>query len=325
MNSPKYLDLKNIIEANKFSMKALLLAHVTPDYDALGSLLAFAKILKRYNIPYHIAVDAARIASYAFLHGFNELQEFDPNWEFNTVFMFDTPTFERTVVKDYLLQNRAKFQLINIDHHLDNVIDGDFNLVEERSSVGELLYFICQANGWEVDYEMATNIFCSMVGDTGGFRFNNTTADTFFVANECVKLGVKSYVFNELIFENKKPEFFEVIKNSLVNLKINWNSGYAYTFVLDDNPDYGHEIIDFIRKLEKIEVFLVFRKWKDNITKISLRSKHNFDVAAFSHQFNGGGHTKAAGINLENTLDEAIEIIIPALEKELLNFSRYGN
>lgn len=317
MSNDKYQALKNIIETNQGTMRALLVTHVTPDYDAFCSVLAFSRILKRYDIPYYLSVDKSKIAPYSFVVGFDELQEFDPSWDYNTVFIFDTPTFERTVEKDYLLKNRANYRLINIDHHLDNEITGDFNLVEERSSVGELLFFIFREVGWEIDYNIAANIFCSLLGDTGGFHFNNVTADTFLVANECIKHGVNSYFFNELIFENKKFEFFEVIKNSLVNLQINWELGYAYTYVLDDNPDYGHEIIDFIRKLEKIEVFLVFRKWKDSVTKISLRSKHVFDVAEFSHQFNGGGHKRAAGINIDVPVDEAIEIVISALKRDL--------
>ena len=76
-------------------------------------------------------------------------------------------------------------------------------------------------------------------------------------------------------------------------------------------------LIDFIRKLQDYEVFIIFQELKPYVTKINLRSKTYFNVAQFASQFGGGGHIHAAGILIDNSLNDIKEDLLEKLDKVL--------
>ncbi len=317
MKKNNWQEFANYLDTNTKRIKALLVTHTTPDLDAVGSVLALSRLLQQKNILHKVSLDKGNYFTYNFLPGVDKLETFSFYDDFNTIIALDSATLERIQEKDMILKNRDKLTIINIDHHQDNTLFGDINIIEDISSVGELIFSLCEEFHWPIDEMMAYNIYASIIGDTGRFLYSNFTAKTLQVAEKCLERGFNYAELNQLVFENKKFDYFKIIRTGLENLKINWQKAYAYTYIADNDLDYGHELIDFIRKLEKIEVFIVFRKWQKGLIKISLRSKSHFDVAKFSAKFNGGGHKCAAGITIKGSLTEIMEKVIGELEKAL--------
>jgi phosphoesterase RecJ-like protein len=288
------------------------------DVDAIGSVLALSKQLEKLKIPHKICVEERSKKEFSFLPGAEKLiTEISDKDDFDTAIILDTATFKRITHYEFIEANRKSLFVINIDHHQDNKQYGDINIIKESSSVGEALFEVFKAFEWEIDVDTANCLYAAIIGDTGGFRYNNVTKETMRIAAELVALGAKNYYLSQQVFEHKEFEVFDMIRIALNNLVINWELGFAYTYLPESTEDYGHEVIDFIRMLKNIDVFLVFRKRPENLVQISLRSKYKFDVSQFAKQFNGGGHKHAAAIRANDTLEKTINNVITKLSENL--------
>ena len=75
-------------------------------------------------------------------------------------------------------------------------------------------------------------------------------------------------------------------------------------------------VVEFIREIKEVEVSCVLKEYGEKNTKISLRSKNDIDVSAVSVKFGGGGHAKAAGFEIEDTVENAKKILIETFKEQ---------
>ena len=169
----------------------------------------------------------------------------------------------------------------------------------------------------DITPEIATCLYAAISFDTGRFLYSNATSQTFSIVSSLLTLGARSFETNIAMYEDVSVDTFNFIKLGLENIVINEELGYCYTFISKDSPKVNYKMIDFIRQLGNIDIFLVFTELDTNLIKISLRSKEFFDVSSFSHLFGGGGHSRAAGISINGSLSKVIKKICGTLEKEL--------
>jgi phosphoesterase RecJ-like protein len=303
----------------KPNLNVLILTHANPDLDAIGSSLALGLALDELNISNRIVIDQSCTLDYQFLPQVQQKIKLDLEWnaDINTVFCIDTANFERLNHVDFVRNNRDNVVVVNIDHHISNTNYGDLNLIEDVSAVGELLFNFFQELNIPVNNAMAQCLYTSIIADTGCFRYINATADTFLVAAKLIQLGANNCKLAQAVFESKKYSIFEVYKIALNNLTVDNDLGFAYTFLPYSQEDFGQEVIDFIRVIKDVNVFLVFRQYQDNLIRISLRSKDNIDIAKFANIFDGGGHKAAAGIKLKGDLHAVQDKVISALKSYL--------
>lgn len=291
----------------------LIVTHCNPDFDAVASSLAFSLLLDRMHISNHLIIDLNAIEPYLGLPGSAKLNAVPDLDIINTVICLDTATPDRIYDQGFIKANRSQIKLINIDHHITNTNFGDINLIEDTSSVGELLFNLFNQLNWPIDSEIANCLYTSILSDTGGFRFANVTESTLKAAGELIQAGAENCKLAQMVFENKKYDVFKCIRIALDNLVVNWDLGFAYTTLPPCDEDYGQEVIDFIRVLERINVFLVFRDSFDHLVRISIRSKNKFDVSDFAGYFGGGGHKAAAGIKLRGEIYQVTDKVITRL------------
>ena len=121
--------------------------------------------------------------------------------------------------------------------------------------------------------------------------------------------------------ENKSLEDFNLISLAISRAKLNKALSYVYTTIPIQSNKTTVKVIDFIRLLKGFEVILVFQEIEKKKVKISLRSKKETDVSAFASQYGGGGHKKASGILIKESLEASVKTIIPALDKYLRHAS----
>lgn len=295
---------------------ALIVVHRDPDLDAIGSALAFSLMLDQFNTKSTIWMAGQDTQPFAHLPGAERLSQILPMPEhIESIYAIDCAQLDR--IKDHKELERYKSaSLINIDHHPDNSMFGQVNLIEIVSSVGELLTQFFQDFA-EITPAMAECLYRAIVFDTGRFQHSSVTADTLDCAALLVRRGVIPNVVAEEIYSRNDASYFSTIKRGLEQLTINEELGYVYTVIPNCEQSEGYEMIDFIRTLKDVEVFAVFRELPNRLIKVNLRSRSFFDVSNFAHQFGGGGHKKAAGIAQKGDLKAITETVITALENEL--------
>jgi bifunctional oligoribonuclease and PAP phosphatase NrnA len=297
--------------------KILIVTHESPDPDGIGAALAFALKFNKLGIEHKVWIPEVLPKTFLFLPASETITNIFPNdFDYDTLLVLDASNLKR--VKNYdCLANKKSF-VINIDHHPDNGNFGDINILDSKSSsVGEITYNIFKFLDWELTQESAINLYSAICFDTGSFHYSNVSASTFLTAAELVKKGVKPEYVSQKLFESNTLELFDLLKTALGNFMVNLKLKFAYTALPECSNKNTHEILSFLRTLEDIDIFLIFRPSEDGFVKINLRSRNDFDVSNFASLFGGGGHKKAAGIKIKGELHMITKTIIKKLNERL--------
>ncbi len=310
--------LDDIIKSSK---KILLLSHVNPDGDTLGSMCAAydmiysqfkkkADMLVVSNIPYN----------YQFLPNINLAQRYlDQSLVYDLVIALDIAAIDRAKEGRHFF-DKAKFK-INIDHHKTNPSYGDINIINPNaSSCGEVLFELFKNNSWKITLDTAICLYTAIMTDTGNFRFENTSSSALRAAAELVDIGVNPNKIYKLCYENKSKNLV-MFQNYCVNKAEFLNDNkIAYTTVYKKDlekfkagDDYTDGIAETLRAIDSTEVSFVLKEVEAKTTKISMRSK-KIDVAKICEKFGGGGHTFAAGCTIKASIKDSIEKLLKEIK-----------
>jgi phosphoesterase RecJ-like protein len=307
-------NLDDIIRSAK---KILLLSHVNPDGDTLGSMCAlYSMIYSRFKIKADMNVVSNIPYNYKFLPNINLAERyFDQSLVYDLVITLDVAAIDR-IRESKIFFDKAKCR-VNIDHHKTNPKFGDYQIIEpEASSTGEVLFNYFKQNNWDITSDAANCLYVSIMTDTGNFRFENTSANTFRAVAELVEKGANPNILYKKCYETKTKNLV-MFQNYCVNKAefLNENK-IAYTTVYKKDlekfsagDDYTDGIAEILRAIETTEVSFVVKEVEPKITKVSMRSKR-IDVANICSKFGGGGHTFAAGCTIKSTVKESIEKLL---------------
>lgn len=309
---------QKIKEAIDRGQRFLVATHIDPDGDALGTAFAFcfalrsmgkdASVYLRDDVPYR----------YAFLPRPEPVIREMPKNGYDTVLVVDCSDLSRVGHGHKTLKDLG--YLISIDHHETNDAFGQINIVDQRaSSSAELLYLILKALDVTLSYEMAVNLYTAVITDTGSFRYDSTTPRAFSICEEMTGLGVvPSYVAGE-VYESHPKERYALLCLVLGTLEFFLNDRIAIAMVTQDmftktgtNREFTEGFVEHIKEIRGVEVACVIREVGDGRFKVSMRSKGGIDVAQVAHQFNGGGHQRAAGCTIEGSITEVKNKLIGA-------------
>ena len=303
----------NLDDIIKSSKKILLLSHVNPDGDTLGSMCAmYSMIHDRFKKKADMSVVSNIPFNYKFLPNVELAQRyFDQSLVYDLVIALDVAAIDR--VRDAkILFDRAKCT-VNIDHHKTNPGYGDYQIIEpEASSCGEVLYNYFKKHGWEITEDAAKCLYVAIMTDTGNFRFENTSANAFRTVADLVEKGANPNVLYKHCYETKTKNLV-MFQNYCVNKAefLNGNK-VVYTTVYKKDlekfsagDDYTDGIAETLRAIDSTEVAFVVKEVESKLTKVSMRSKH-IDVAKICEQFGGGGHTFAAGCTIKASVKDSI-------------------
>lgn len=307
----------NLDDIIKNSKKILLLSHVNPDGDTLGSMCAmYSMIQKRFKKKVDMSVVSTIPFNYTFLPNIDLAQRyFDQSLVYDLVITLDVASIER--VRDAkIFFDRGKCT-VNIDHHKTNPKYGDYQIIEpEASSCGEVLYNYFKKYGWEITEEAAISLYVAIMTDTGNFRFENTNPNSFRAVAELVELGANPNKLYKLCYESKTKNLV-MFQNYCVNKAEFLNDNkIVYTTVYKKDlekfsagDDYTDGIAETLRAIDTTEVSFVVKEVEAKLTKVSMRSK-KIDVAKICEQFGGGGHTYAAGCTIKASVKDSIDKLL---------------
>ena len=304
----------------------IVFSHVSPDGDTLGSNLAISLMIEKY---FNKKVDSTFVGklpnTYNYLPDFErfiDVQDIDKTKQYDLAIAVDVASKDRMVFGTQIFDN-AKVK-VNIDHHKTNIGYADINIVEgDAACVGIILYKIFKF--WELDIpkDVARCIYTSLLTDTGGFKYENTTPETFMLAADLVRLGVSpSYEFRACY--ETKPQSMVQFQAYVVSNTVFYNSGkVAFSKItrsdmskFNAEDDYTEGIVEVLRTSKNVEIAAILKETKEGYTKVSLRSK-TIDLTPIVMDFGGGGHTFAAGCTIKKPIAIAFDKLLKRVQSEI--------
>ena len=290
-----------------------ILSHVRPDGDALGSQLALALSLQQLGKDVRVWNEDGMLEKYSFL----------PRAELLTKPPSTADDVDVAIALDTAIQNRlgtafaavgsAKIW-INIDHHRSNPGYGDLVFVDESApATGEIIFSLIKSQGLPLNHDIAENLYAAISTDTGSFQYPKTSARTFEIAAELVRVGnLDVGQISQQLYENYPPRRLELLRELLRTIRFS-ECGRVASFSLTLKtaanltvlPEDNEGLIDHLRAIRGVIVAVFFEELADGKVRVSMRSKDEaIDVCAICQKFGGGGHALAAGARVRGSLAE---------------------
>ncbi len=318
-----FLDLKKQIEKAE---SIIIFSHVSPDGDTLGSNLALGMMIEKYFNKKADSVFVGNLpATYSYLPDFSRfknVRQFDENKVYDLAIAVDVASKDR-LVSGSLLFDKAKFK-VNIDHHKTNIGFGDINIIDSESPcVGFILFQIFKSWNLKPAKDVARCIYTSLMTDTGGFKYENTTPETFMLAAELVKLGVSPSKEYRECYETKPQSMVQFQAYVISNTLFYCDGKIAFSKItrsdmskFNASDEYTEGIVEVLRTSKNVEIAAILKETKDGYTKVSLRSK-TVDLTSVVLDFGGGGHSYAAGCTIKKPIAVAFDKLLTRVKSEL--------
>ncbi len=328
MNSqPPEAIIDKIIETIRVNGEFLVVTHINPDGDGVGSLIALGRVLSSLGKSPHLLSPGLLSPECSFLAAAGEISSSLParkRWD--VVFVLDTPCVTRLPASLSEEIPPCK-NLINIDHHAGNTIEGSLNWVDAgASSVGEMLYRLFDEARYSISPDVATPLYTAILTDTGSFRFPNTTPSALMAAAQLVERGADPADIAEHVYASHSLRKYRLLAEALATLQICCSGRAASMWVTNEmRQNVGASLLEtdgfenFPRKIDGAEVAVLFKQQDDaQKVKVSLRARRNLvNVSRVAAQFRGGGHPKAAGCVITGSMELVQEQVLKAVAEEL--------
>lgn len=315
------------IEELKKGKRFLVVSHVNPEGDAVGSLLGLYLAIKSQGKEAVAYLEDPVPDLFTFLPGAKEIvHSLDNSSSFDATFAVDCGQKERLGRGFNELKNPGR--VINIDHHATNDCFGDINIIiPEASAAGELVYDFCKSANIPISREIAVNLYTAIHTDTGSFRYSSSTPSAFRAAGELVEKGAEPWDISRRVYENHPAKKYKLLGLVLSTLDV-LNGGplgtIATLLVTQEmfrqagaEKDVADGFVNYARGIEGAEVGILFRECGSDEYKVSLRSKGIVDVSEVAKNFGGGGHRNAAGFILKGRLPEVKSKVINAVRERM--------
>lgn len=313
--------LNDIIKASK---NILIISHLNPDGDTLGSMCGMYSAIKDNFKKKADMLLLSKVPSvYEFLPYINEaklLDLYDKSREYDLVIDVDIAAYDRMCEASILFE-KAKFT-VNIDHHKTNNSYAKMNFVyPEASSTGEVLYGIMKDMDWKISLDTAVALYTAILTDTGSFRFDNTGVKAFQYAAKLVDIGVKPAEIYKHCYESNSKELVQFQAHCLSNAVFEDNNKIAYSLIykkdiekFNAGDDCTEGLAEKLRAIVTTDVAFIVKQIGANLSKVSMRSKV-IDVAEICAEFGGGGHKQAAGCVIKSTPADAAKKVLGEIRK----------
>lgn len=306
-------------EAISAAQSILIVTHVSPDGDAIGSALGLANALAQMGKTVTVADDDGVPNYLRFLSNVDTFVTSLGSGKWDVMISTDASDEERTgMVGQHGRENSET--VINLDHHVTNTYFGDIHLVVPTAvSATEIVFDWWQHIGVEWTRDVAMPLLTGLVTDTLGFRTSNVKARTLEVAQALMSNGASLSEAMARTLESKSWKEVSLWKRVLPTAVLHGKVVEAVITPEDieavgmvDMGDAG--LVGFLRKVNEAVVAVVFKQENDSEVIISLRSKPGYDVAEVAFELGGGGHTQAAGATIHGTLEKVRMKVLPMLQ-----------
>jgi phosphoesterase RecJ-like protein len=311
------------IEIIKNSNNIYMASHVDPDGDNIGSLLSMKLSLKKIGKNVNIIKVDNIPGDFKFLPSVDSItdQPFDKNVDL--FIALDSGDMERLgVAKDFAL---CANNIINIDHHKTNTKFGNINIIDSKvSSTGELVYLLLKRMKIDIDEDIATCIYTAISSDTGSFMYDSTSSKTHLIAAELLNTGMNMNKVVVNLYQSRSLEKTKLFISALNKLEFFQEGKIGIVSITQEmlkksnaKMEDSEGIVSFLRDTEGVEVAVIMKEIKEDEIKVSMRSKEYVDVSKICLLFSGGGHKRAAGCTIYDSLERSKSMILNEIYKSI--------
>ena len=300
--------MHELVKALDNAHHILIIAHVNPDADSMGSALAMYTHVLRLHKKVSLYCKTQKMnPSLKFLPFFEKVRSTVPNG-YDLALSFDCGTYTR-------LGLEVDVDLVNVDHHISNEKYGKINLLDMSAiSTTQVLYDFFKANAIKINAKMATALYAGLADDSECFTTAKTSGRTFEMASDLVQCGADNALCVTKLFKERSLASLRLKAKMLSSMNL-YNEGRVVSTLVQQSffEESGALEVDCEEGLnESLELFsvkiaLMLRYTKDGRIKGSLRAKDESDMNVLASCFGGGGHQHSAGFVTEGTSLEAIE------------------
>jgi len=310
LNKNMKLAAEKILAAERI----LVVSHVRPDGDAVGSLLALGLGLLSLDKQVVMVSPDGIPPRYQFLPG-SELILSRLRGKVDLAVAVDCGSIEQLGPLARVF--RSTKDTIQIDHH--DFADGFCrHLVADTdaAAVGEIIYYFLKLLGVKITPVIATCLLTSIIVDTGSFRFSNVRSATFRICADLLEQGVDlKYLLEEAYWKKTETTMrLEALCVNLMRFERNGKVVWSYVRQNDFKKVSGlladvDGVADDLRSIEGVKIAVLFRETSDGMCRISLRSAAGINVAKVARHFGGGGHYNSSGCMIMNTRSNRDKVV----------------
>ena len=323
-------NIKNIIKAIREGNNFIVTSHYSPDGDNIGSTLSMYYTLKKLGKKVYYVLDDSIPLNLTFLVKDVKIlksEEMDENLSDYTLISLDCGDFNRICVSESI--KKSVKQLICIDHHASNNNYGDLNYINpNESSTCELVYNLLKEFSKEMgeqilDEDISTYLYTGLLTDTGNFSYSNTNPSSYLMAYDLVNLGAKKDLIIQKIFQSNTYNYYKLLGEALDTLEIVDKKIASMMLTIDmlERNEISFNDADgvtsYTRDIDGVEVGLLFKEKAPGEVKVSFRSKNYVDVSAVAQVFGGGGHVRASGCTIKDSIENVKKIVINEVLKHI--------
>ena len=327
---------KRVSEVIKENENFLIITHVFPDGDALGSSIALYSLLVQSNKNVFMICENDLPYQYNFLPFYDRFMKElkgikTPSKDKDKYVSFCLNcSDEGRIGSDFSSIRKISKSIVNIDHHRSNSKFGDINIIDkDKAATSEILYELVSKQFQNfLNYDIAVGIYVGILTDSGRFQYSSTTWNIHKIASELLKLGVSPAKVHYHVYENDPIERFKLLQKVFQRIQYDPGLGLLYSYILEQDfvklklPFSSQDgIIEILRSAKGVKVTVLIKEMGNNSYKLSLRtSDKNINLAEAASTAGGGGHKNAAAYSYKGSLEEVIAGL-----KNILKFTIKSN
>ena len=332
MNEDQLVQMNQLISnANNI----LITCHKSPDGDAIGATLAWAEYLTSIGKEPTMIVPDQFPDFLTWLPNSQKIVRYDKHREkcdmlfkiADLIFCLDYNTPSRVDEMEQSLVNSPANRVL-IDHHLKPEVPAVLTISQpEACSTCELIFrIVWQMGAFEQQTKhFAVPVYCGMMTDTGGFLYNSTRCEIYFIISQLLTKHIDKDRIYRNVYHNYSQDRIRlmgyVLYEKLVYIP-EYNAAF-YTLTRDELRRFhfikgdAEGLVNIPQQIKGLKLSISLREDTDkpNIIWVSLRSVDDFPCNLMAEQFfNGGGHLNASGGRINGTMQDAIETVRKAIE-----------
>ena len=308
-------------EAIRSRQRFVIVSHVRPDGDAVGSQMAMAHALRALGKDVRtVSRDPAPPPLQVF-PGVSDIEILDrvedPG---DAVIVMESGDLLRTGVSGL-----ERGFVINIDHHVGNSMFGAINWFDvSAAACGEMVFDLIRELGVPLSHDIAVHLYVAILTDTGSFHHSNITPRTFEICRECVAAGVNPAAVARSVYDSNSLGRIKLMGAVLNRMQLASGGRLAIVSVdqalvraCDGTYEDTEGLINLPLTVREIQAVVFFKEVGPLDWRVSMRSKGEVNINAVAKEFGGGGHKNASGCNASGTLEHITSVFVDKITAQM--------